>query len=221
MSRAKIMIPAPVIRRMTQYLAYVRGKLQEGVEWLTSSAIAEDLGLTSSTVRQDLSYVELCGTAKRGYSTCTLVRILNKALGTDQIVNAAIIGAGNLGKALALYGGFERDGFHMSAIFDDDPRLIGMRIGTLTVLPMSALKKVVRRERIKIGIIVVPESSAQLIAGELVEAGCRGILNMSPAPLKLPRRVPCVDVRMVSCLQELLYAMRLQANVPNACFRQR
>ena len=221
MPRSEIIIPSPVIRRMTQYLAYVRGKLQHGVEWITSSDIAEDLGLTSSTVRQDLSYVELCGTAKRGYSTCKLVRILNQALGTDKIVNAAIVGAGNLGKALALYGGFERDGFHMSAIFDNDPRLIGMRVGALTVLPMSALKAVVRRENIEIGIIVVPESSAQLILAELVDAGCTGILNMSPAPLKLPRHLPCVDVRMVSCLQELLYGMRLRANVPNSCFRRR
>ena len=209
-------IPPPVIRRMTQYLAFVRSQLSNGVDHVTSQQIAGELGLTSSTVRQDFSHLDLHGVSKLGYNTYRLVQTLQKALGTDRAARVAIVGAGNLGRALALYGGFEREGFNICAIFDCDCRVVGGKIGRLTVRPITALASTLAKEKIEIGVIAVPESSAQEVADALVAAGVKGLLNLSPARLRAPKNVMSVDVRILSCFQELLCRMRLQSEPGDA-----
>ena len=206
--RQKAAIPAPVVRRMTRYLAHAWRRREEGVEWVSSQGIADALGVTSSTVRQDLSHLEFSGTSKRGYETKKLELALYKELGADRVTNVAIVGAGNLGRALALHGAFERSGFIVRGIFDSDPKAIGRRIGKLTVLGMEQLPRVVADKQIDVAMIAVPEASAQQVADELVSAGVGGLLHLARAPIRVPPEVAVVEVRIVSSLQELLYLMK-------------
>lgn len=201
-------IPSPVVHRLTSYLAHVRQERKQGTEWITSHDMAEALALTSSTVRQDLSHLAYSGTSKRGYETEEFENALCKELGADQITNAAIVGAGNLGRALAQHGGFHKEAFRIRAVFDSDPAVVGMKIGDMCVLGMDDISRVVRKRKIAIAMVAVPESSAQEVADVLVSAGVPGVLNLTSAHVKVPESVALVDARIISCLQELLHMMR-------------
>ena len=201
-------IPAPVVQRLTQYLVHLEGLRQEAVEWVSSREIAAALGLTSSTVRQDLSYLEFSGTSKRGYETAKLERALHLELGADRESNVVIVGAGNLGRALALHGEFGRRGFMIRAVFDSAPHVVGKRIGGVRVRSMAELEPTVRDESVDIGVIAVPGAAAQEVGDALVKAGVRGLLNLTPAHVTAPPPVAVVDARIVASLQELSYLMK-------------
>jgi redox-sensing transcriptional repressor len=201
-------IPSPVVQRLTKYLVHVRHRRRNGEEWVASHQIAEALALTSSTVRQDLSHLAFSGTSKRGYETEVLEQVLIKELGADRVTNAAIVGAGNLGRALAQHGGFEKEGFHICAVFDSDPKVIGRKIGKMTVMAMGELSRAIRSEKIAVVMVAVPESSAQEVADTLVASGVTGVLNLTSAHIRVPDKVSVVDARIISSLQELLHMMK-------------
>ncbi|MFO7870394.1 MAG: redox-sensing transcriptional repressor Rex [Kiritimatiellia bacterium] len=203
-----ICIPDPVIRRLTRYLEAVREYSESGSEWISSQEIADSLGLTSSTVRQDLSYLDFSGISKRGYQVGPLRDVIENSLGTDSTHKVVIIGAGNLGRALAAHSGFTRGGFAICGIFDSDTRLTGTRIGALKVREMHRLAGTVRKKNADIGMIAVPGPSAQKALEDLLHAGIRGILNFSSAHLNGPKGASIVDVRIVASLQELVYRMK-------------
>ena len=204
-------IPAAVVRRLPKYLTHVQRLRQQGVEWVSSAALAEALGLTSSTVRQDLSHIDFSGVSKRGYSTAGLETALAKALGADREICVVVVGAGNLGRALALHDEFHRQGFKMCGIFDAAPALIGERVGKLTVQRMERLRGVICGKDVDIGIVAVPPVAAQEVAERLILAGVRGILNMTAAHIMAPKDVPVIDARIVASLQELAYAIKSSA----------
>ena len=201
-------IPHPVVQRLTKYLVYAQRLNTEGVEWVLSQEMADALGLTSSTVRQDLSYLEFSGVSKRGYETAKLELALQKELGADKTANVVIVGIGNLGRALALHGELERRGFMICGVFDADKRIVGKKIGKLVVADMEQLSTVVREGNVDIGMIAVPPSAAQEVADRLADAGVRGILNLTLAHVHAAEHVSVVDVRLVASLQELLHAVR-------------
>lgn len=203
-------MPAPVVRRLTKYLVFVRRLRVDGEAWVPSRAIAAALGLTSSTVRQDLSHLDFRGKSKRGYETGRLEKALLERLGGGGVTHVAIIGAGNLGRALALHAGFEREGFVVRAIFDSNPRLRGRRIGGIEVFGMRSLPRLVRERGIVIAVLAVPAAVAQQVADHLILAGIRGMLNLTIAHVSAPARVVVVDARIVSCLQELRCLMGLR-----------
>lgn len=201
-------IPASVVRRFPRYYAHVQRRRRDGAEWVSSQDLAEALGLTSSTVRQDLSHVDFSGISKRGYSTAGLEQVLAHVLGADQELRVVIVGAGNIGRALALHGEFSGKGFRIVGIFDNSPRLVGRAVGALTVQHMKELASAVKDRRADIGIIAVPAESAQAVADQLVLSNIRGLLNLAHVHLLVPRRVSVVDTRIVASLQELSYAIR-------------
>ncbi len=207
-NRAPNDIPASVVRRFPKYYAYVQRRRRDGGEWVSSQDLGEALGLTSSTVRQDLSHVDFSGISKRGYSTVGLEHVLARVLGADQELRVVIVGAGNLGRALALHGEFAGKGYRIVGIFDSSPRLAGRTVGTLTIQPMKDLAAAVKRRKADIGIIAVPSESAQSVADQLVLSRIRGLLNLAHVHLLVPRRVSVVDTRIVASLQELSYAIR-------------
>jgi redox-sensing transcriptional repressor len=178
------------------------------VEWISSSDLADALGLTSSTVRQDLSHLDLTGVSKRGYSTVRLETVLRRELGTDRLQRIVIVGAGHLGSALSLHGALKENGFETSGIFDARDDKVGERVGRLKVRPMSALPGVVKNRNVDIGIIAVPADSAQRVADQLVLAGVKGLLNLAYVHIRVPRKVALVDARILASLQELSYATR-------------
>lgn len=200
-------IPNPVIRRLPKYLVHVQELRDEGVEWASSQDIADALGLTSSTVRQDLSHMDLKGISKKGYEIVQLEAVLRQILGADIQHRMVIMGAGNLGKALAAHGDFGRRGFEICGLFDQDENVIGTKVGSLVVKPVDELFVEAEKKRIDIGVIAVPTPAAQGVADQLVAAGVPAILNLAYNHIQVPKGVTVVDARIMESLQELAYVL--------------
>lgn len=201
-------LPAPVVRRLPHYLIDVEQLQARGVTWISSSELGCSLGLTSSTVRQDLSHLDFHGVAKRGYEISKLLAALIAELGADRRHRVVIAGAGLLGSAIALHGDLDHYGFEVRALLDVDPEILGTRVGAFQVLPMSALSQVVERDHIDIGIIAVPARAAQGVADVMIAEGITALLNLAQAQLRTPETVQVVEERIVSRLQELAYLLR-------------
>jgi len=203
-------IPRSVIRRFPRYLWRIQELREAGECWVSSQALAEALGVTSSTVRQDLSHVDFRGVAKRGYELERLEAVLAQFLGVgiDRVV--VIVGAGNLGMSLARHQRFARRGFHVVGIFDTDPRVVGRRVGELTVSAMAALSQTVRKRKVELGMIAVPPAAAQAVADQLVRAGVKGLLNLAPTHVTAPPAIPVVDARIAASLLELSCAVKIR-----------
>jgi redox-sensing transcriptional repressor len=205
-----VAVPIPVIRRLSHYLEYVRVQMEHNREWVSSLELAEALEVTSSTVRQDLSWLAVSGTAKRGYKTEDLEQSILQLVGRDQPSRVVIIGAGNLGRALALHEEFPRQDFIVCGLFDSNRRVIGKKYGKFVVQSIDELPRVVRKKRIEIGVICVPGKSAQAVADQLVSAGVHGLLNMSSTHVRTSNGVSVVEARIFSSLSLLSYAIKSQ-----------
>jgi len=201
-------IPGAVVRRLPKYLTQAQYLRQEGVPWVSSMSLAETLGLTSSTVRQDLSHIDFQGVSKRGYSTAGLEAALARTLGVDRDITCVLVGAGNLGRALALHDEFGRQGFKIVGVFDSASVVIGKKVGRFTVQGMPDLAAMVRDQKVEIGIISVPHEAAQPVADQLIAAGVRGLLNLTTAHLLVPVEASVVDARVLASLRELAYGVK-------------
>lgn len=210
MGMSKPTIPPSVVKRLPKYLAYVQVLCADGAAWVSSMELADQLGLTSSTVRQDFSYFDFSGISKRGYETHGLQRMLMDILGANTIWKIVVVGAGNLGRALALHEEFARRGFHIVGIFDADAAKHGLQIGDLTVRPMRELGDVVTKNDVTIGIVAVPATAAQSVADMLILCGVKGLLNMALTHIVAPQSVGVIDSRIVASLLELSHAISFQ-----------
>ena len=204
-------IPISVIRRLPKYLTVAKQLRAEGVEWVSSDALAEALALTSSTVRQDISHIDFQGISKKGYSTAGLETVLTHTLGADQESICIVIGAGNLGRALATHEEFARQGFRICEVFDNHPAVIGEKIGRFVVRDVNNLPEFVSRHKVEIGMIAVPHDAAQTVADRLIIAGIKGVLNLTTAHITVPAGVALVDARITASLRELAYILKVNA----------
>lgn len=202
-------IPLSVIRRLPKYLSIAKQLRLEGVEWVSSDALADALDLTPSTVRQDVSHIEFQGISKRGYSTAGLETVLTHTLGADQESVCVVIGAGNLGRALATHEEFARQGFKICEVFDSNPSVVGEKVGRFVIRDMSELPAIVGGQKVAIGIVAVPHDAAQAVADRLIKAGIRGILNLTTAHITVPAGVASVDARIIASLRELAYVLKV------------
>ncbi len=207
-SKEKKIIPRPAVRRLTRYLPHLQRLRNEGVKWVSSQMLAATLGLTSSTVRQDLTHLKFSGFSKKGYETEELIRVLEETLGVNQIYRAAVAGAGNLGRALAGHRQFVEGGFHIRCIYDKNPEVVGRKVEGLTVRSIKAMRGDVKRRNIVLGILAVPPAAAQEAADAFAGAGVKGILNLASTHVKTPPDVAVVHARLMSNLQELVYLMK-------------
>ena len=203
-------IPVPVVRRLTKYLAHLQQVKTGGGGWVSSQQLAKALNLTAATVRRDFTHIDFAGRTQRGYEIEGLEKTLLHVLGLDAGCNAVIVGAGNLGRALALHQDFRKHAFRICAVFDSDPKLVGEKVGSLTVRSMGELADVVQQEDIHIGIMAVPAAAARVVAFELITAGVRGLLNLACEHLNVPHDVTIVDARMVESIQELLCLIKMR-----------
>jgi redox-sensing transcriptional repressor len=203
-------VPTSVLRRLTRYLVEVQNLERDGVAWVSSRDLADRLGLTSSTVRQDLSHIAFSGISKRGYETVGLSRELSRVLGADTFWTLLVVGAGNLGRALAQHEEFARRGFAIRGIFDNDPRKIGRKVGKLTIRALNELPTAVGEYKADIGVIAVPNDAAQSVADLLIASGIRGLLNLTLAHIIAPARVAVTDSRIVTSLLELSHSILLR-----------
>jgi redox-sensing transcriptional repressor len=214
MADEKKVIPAPVIQRLPQYLSYVRDYRNEhgdGASNLRSHDIARALGLTTSTVRQDFTHLDFYGVSQHGYDVALMEKVLAHTLGLDSKKNLVIIGAGNMGRALATNGNFGRFGFCVRGIFDIDPGIVGDKVGDLVVQHVEQLTEFVAGSGIEIGVIAVPSKAAQSAADRLVLSGVKGLLNLAFTRVVAPRNVNVVDGRIVSSMLQLSCMMAVSA----------
>ena len=193
-------IPEATVARLPEYLRLLVESLDAGVANVSSEELADMAGVNAAKVRKDLSYLGTYGTRGVGYDVEYLIYQVRRELGLDHEWPVVIVGAGNLGQALAGYGGFGERGFPIAGIVDVDSRKIGTRIGAVTVRNASELATIVRQGRISIGVVATPPGAAQEAADRLVAAGVTSILNFAPVLLVVP---PTVLVRKVDLAVEL------------------
>jgi redox-sensing transcriptional repressor len=174
---------------------------------ISSSQLGKLLGVTDAQVRKDLAYFGHFGHPGIGYRCEELIAELRRILGTDRQWTVAMVGVGNMGRALLRYKRFASQGFRIVAAFDVDARIVGSKIEGIPVYDARQLALVVRQQRIQMGMITVPAAHAQQVADQLVAAGIAGILNFAPVTLLLPPRVPLIGVDLTTELEQLAFAV--------------
>jgi len=203
-------VPNPAVRRLSLYLRQLEAFARNGRKTISSKQLGQSLGLTDAQVRKDLAYFGQFGHPGIGYRVEDLIAQVRRILGTDKIWNVLLVGAGNLGRALMSYKGFDAKGFHLVAVFDNDPAKVGKKQGAFTIEPLAKLREVIERESIRLAMIAVPADAAQEIADQLVEAGVRGLLNFAPVSLRVPAEVALNAVDLAVQMEQLSF----QVNVP-------
>ena len=203
MRRSDSEIPDIVVGRLPIYLRALIRLQQEGREITSSQELGERLGISSAQIRKDLSHFGEFGKQGTGYTVSTLIAELQRILHVDREWEVALVGVGDLGRAIAHYGGFAHRGFCITHLFDNDPNKIGEKINNLVIQPVSELKETIKKAGIRIAMITTPADSAQEIANELVEAGVGAILSYAPVTLSVPKHVRVQYIDPVLHLQRM------------------
>ena len=193
-------------QRLSVYLRCLEDLIRSGARTISSQRLAGRLHLNSAQIRKDLACFGEFGVRGVGYYVTELRDQLTRILGLDRRHRVAIVGAGNLGMALADYGGFNSEGFAIVALFDSDPEKVGRRTRhDIPVEPMEALTEIARREHLSIAILAVPATAAQRALDLVGQAGIRAVLNFAPAPLVAPPGVTLKAVDLAVQLENLAY----------------
>lgn len=183
--------------------------MQEGVRTVSSGQLGESLGVTDAQVRKDLAYLGNLGHPGIGYIASELVPAIRRVLGIDRDWPTALVGVGNLARALLRYHGFLERGFRIVALFDSDPAKVGQVVDGLEIHPLEKMGQVIAASKVELGILSVPSESSQAVAEALVAAGVRGLLNFAPQVLKLPSQVSVVSVDLTVQLEQLAFLVQL------------
>ncbi len=197
-------IPDIVIRRLPIYLRTLDALQARGVASINSEELADAIGVTAAQIRRDLSYFGKFGKQGKGYDVRLLTSEIHHILQLDRPWNVALVGYGNLGQAIVHYGGFVPTTFNIAAIFDRNDT-VGLEVNGLSVHDVRDVTPVVARLGIKIGIIAVPELSAQLVAEQLIAGGVTAILNYAPISIKAPAEVMVREVDPIGAMQSMTY----------------
>ena len=198
-------IPDIVVGRLPIYLRALQGMLEEKRRVTSSQELGERLGISAAQIRKDLSQFGEFGKQGTGYSIEYLAEQLSKILKVDRVWDIAVIGAGDIGSAVARYQGFANRGLRVAMIFDSDPAKVGTKVGSFTVQDSRDAEKVIRKAGIKIAMIATPSQSAQVVADQLVSAGVKAILNYAPINLSVPDKVRAQYIDPVIHLQRMTY----------------
>lgn len=198
-------ISCAVISRLPRYYRYLGDLLETGVERISSSDLSKKMHVTASQIRQDLNNFGGFGQQGYGYNVKYLYTEIGKILGLDRCHNFIIIGAGNLGQALANYASFERSGFILKSLFDVNPRLEGVTIRGIPVRMVDELEDFLKNNDIEIAALTLPKSKAIEVADILVDNGVKGIWNFAHTDLSLPKDVVVENVHLSDTLMKLSY----------------
>jgi redox-sensing transcriptional repressor len=192
--------------RLSVYLRCLNVLDAAGVKTISSRALAEQFHLNAAQIRKDLAYFGEFGVRGVGYYVKELSRHLRTILGLDRTVRVAIVGAGNLGLALADYPGFRQEGFAIVALFDSEPGKVGRRSkGGVRIHDVSELRKFAKKDGIDIAVVAVPAAAAQAVVSQVAHAGVRAILNFSPGAIKVPAGVKLRNVDLTVSLESLSF----------------
>ena len=198
-------ISQAVIQRLPRYYRYLGELLENNVERISSSDLSKRMKVTASQIRQDLNNFGGFGQQGYGYNVKYLRTEIGKILGLDENHNFIIIGAGNLGQALANYASFESSGFVLKGIFDINKSLKGKRIRNVEIRTMDELKDFIQTNKIEIAVLTIPKTNANDVVEILADTDIKGIWNFAHTDLKLPENVIVENVHLSESLMRLSY----------------
>ena len=201
-------VPEVVVVRLLLYVRALSEFLGQGSSVVSSQQLGDRLQMTPAQIRKDLSYFGRFGKQGRGYDVEFLLREIRHILGLDRPWRACLVGLGRLGMAIINYPGFTPEGFEIVAAFDSSPQQVGMRVGSLSVQPMSELSRTVHERSIDIGIVAVPAAQAQAVIDQLVDSGLQGILNYAPIAPQVPATTIVRNVDPVLSLQSMTFYLQ-------------
>lgn len=200
-------ISQAVIGRLPRYFRYLGELRDQGIERVSSQELSDIMKVTASQIRQDFNNFGGFGQQGYGYKVEYLYEEISKILGLDKKHNLVIVGAGNLGQALANYMNFERRGFLFRGLFDNDPALYGRKIRDMEVRPMEELPAFVRENDIDIAVLTIPKTSAVAVAEQLVQDGIKAIWNFAHIDLNVPEEIQVENVHLSDSLMKLAYSI--------------
>ncbi|SHJ31230.1 redox-sensing transcriptional repressor [Clostridium amylolyticum] len=200
-------ISMAVIKRLPKYHRYLMELLKNDVDRISSKELSEKIGFTASQIRQDLNCFGDFGQQGYGYNVKELYNQISAILGLQKDYNYVIIGAGNLGQALANYTRFDKLGFNLKGIFDANPKLVGIRIRDIEIADIDEMENFLKSNPVDIGMLCVPQTSAQKVCDILVNGGVKGIWNFAPIDLTAPEDVIIENVHLSESLLTLVYLL--------------
>ena len=201
-------ISMAVIRRLPKYHRYLGDLLDRDIQRISSKELSDIIWFTASQIRQDLNNFGGFGQQGYGYNVEALHTEIGKILGLDRPYNAVLVGAGNLGQAIANYAGFRKAGFEIKALFDANPRMIGLKIREFEVLDSDTLEDFIKNNNIDIAVLCIPKNGAQEVINRVVKAGIKGVWNFAPLDLEVPKGVIVENVNLTESLFTLSYLMK-------------
>ncbi len=211
-------VPTAVVQRLSMYLRELRQMVDDGKQTTSSRELGRQLGLSDAQVRKDLAHFGQFGHPGIGYRAEELVEVIRKILGTDRHWRVALVGVGNLGRALLGYGGFAEQGFRIVVAFDSDLDKIGQEVGGIAIESMQRMDEIISSMGVELGLVAVQAKQAQAVADRLVAAGVEGILNFAPVTLKTPPHITKVGVDLAQELEQVTFrvANRVESRAAQA-----
>jgi len=197
-----------VIKRLPRYFRYLADLKENNVLRISSKALSEKMGFTASQIRQDLSCFGGFGQQGYGYNVESLYSELKKILGVNKSFGIIIIGAGNLGQAIANYGKFEKRGYFLKGIFDVNKDLIGNKIDGVDIMTMDSLPEFLKNNHVDIAVLTVPRNVTTVVAEDIVKLGIKGIWNFSAMDIKVPDDVEVENVHLSDSIMVLGYKIK-------------
>jgi redox-sensing transcriptional repressor len=198
-------IPDIIIGRLPIYLRALQRMADRGMKTTSSQELGDHVGISAAQIRKDISQFGEFGKQGTGYSIPYLLEKLREILKVDRIWDVALVGAGDIGHALARYQGFTNRGFQITMVFDNDKAKIGQKIGNFTIQDTATMVEKIKSAGIKVAMLTVPASAAQEAADKLVQAGVKAILNYAPISLNVPNGVKVQHIDPATHLQRMTY----------------
>jgi redox-sensing transcriptional repressor len=205
MAKEKSRISPAVIRRLPRYNRFLRELKRNGIDRVSSGKLSELSGYTASQIRQDLNNFGGFGQQGYGYNVDSLLNGINEILGLNESYSVVIVGAGNLGRALANHSWPPGSDFEVTAMFDVSDKVIGRDVGTIPVFHVDELPEYLAKNKTDIGVITTDRSVAQQIADIFVKADVRGIWNFAPTDIEVPEEIALRSVHLSDSLHELVF----------------
>jgi redox-sensing transcriptional repressor len=201
-------VPDIVVGRLPLYLRAIQSMRQEGQQVTSSQDLGKVLGISAAQIRKDLSQFGEFGKQGTGYNIEYLCEQIQKILKVDRVWDVAVIGAGDIGSALARYQGFTNRGFQVTLVFDSNPQKIGQQEGTHIIQESAEMVRSIKKAGVKIAMIAVPADQAQKVADQLIEAGVKAILNYSPTSISVPKDTCLQYIDPATHLQHMTYYLK-------------
>lgn len=212
MAQNQAKIPRATLKRLPLYYRFVNTLKTKGIDRVNSKTISEALNIESATIRRDFSYFGELGKKGYGYNIDSLLEFFKSELSDSDDIHIAIVGVGNLGRALLTYNFSIHDEMTITEAFDIDKEIVGQQVGEVKVHHMNDLQQVLETQDINVVILTTPEKVAQKVTDQLVEADVKGILNFTPARVEVPKSVQVHHIDLGIELQSLLFSMKNYSN---------